>query len=100
MTVTTVDVTADDIRHGVQAECEECPFALALLRILRPGTIPAVRNDYVTLYEGSYGGKAVTIRLPPVVCRFIVSFDCGELVTPFSVELDIPGQFLPELVTA
>lgn len=95
--ITTVDVTTPDIRHGVAQDCEECPVAQALERVVRADIRLAVRSGFVTFYQTPGDSAAVSIALPWAAREFVERFDEGLGVEPLTFELDIPPEFLREV---
>lgn len=77
----TVNVTQEDIDHGVANNCFKCPIARAVERAL-PGSDPTVRN-FVYLY-GTHCGSA---DLPLKAGEFIDRFDNNESVSPLTFDL-------------
>lgn len=80
-----VEVTAEDIAAGVPSDCQECPIALALKRA---GVIePAVAKTWFLAGKG-----ADMVNLPPLGWSFVIEFDNGRKVEPFSFEIDVPNE--------
>jgi hypothetical protein len=73
---TTVEVTQEDIAHGVMAECTACPIARALNRCL--GGRWTVGSEIAV---ESNSGELV--KLPDVASDFVIAFDSGRDVVPF-----------------
>jgi len=87
-----IEVTAEDIAHGVREDCERCPISRALTRAL------PIRSVIV---EGGVQGVAVQEKgtfyrffatLPEDADAFVERFDRGEDVAPFAFDL----RFQPE----
>ena len=76
-----IEVTQADIEAGVQGEPRKCAIALAVQRALNM----KVEIGGVTLYVKD----GTTCRLPEIVQDFIMHFDYGNPVQPFSFEVDI-----------
>lgn len=98
--MTTIDVTVADIEAGERHECHVCPVALAVKRVLRRGLIPSVTGGYITLFESHRYEKLIHIEAPDTVGRFVIDFDKGRSVAEFSFAIEIPQQFLREVVPA
>ena len=86
-----VEVTQEDIDHGVIGDADMCPIALAVKRVA-PGNVHEVivfdqvfityRNNCGT--EGTEQFKAST---PVDAFRFVVDFDEARPVSPFTFTL-------------
>lgn len=76
-----IEVTREDIDHGLAGSCGSCPVALAIRRRFPDGW---VRVGIRCVYAG---GRAY--HLPSGAIEFIERFDGGMPVEPFSFELDI-----------
>lgn len=84
--MTTVAVTQEDIDNGKRCHAQECPFALALARVLPPETKIAVG-----VYTAQIGGS--TLRLTREIEQWTADYDYGHPVAPAVFELDL-GAFL------
>ena len=73
----TVNVTQEDIDEGQERECESCPIALAVRRLLNCG---------VTVHEAIclFGAKHGVCALADEPFAFVKAFDAGLPVKPFS----------------
>lgn len=87
---TTINVTAEHIAQGVQAECTRCPIALAIGEALPDATYVSVNLRAIELTDGPH---EVYLQDPlPIRARaFIREFDNGWPVRPFSFELPYPA---------
>ena len=87
-----VQVTADDIVHGVRRNMCECPVARALRRAY--GSELGVGYGYIIHVPS----RAYLDLTPDDVTAFIRTFDMGDAVHPFEFELDLTSQLaaLPE----
>ena len=83
----TVDVTKEDINQGRACSAGFCPIALALRR--HPG-LKVVGIGREEIYTHSF--YAPRLRLPRKAQRFIVAFDHGEPVAPFTFKLKLPRK--------
>lgn len=99
--MTTIDVTAADIEAGERGECQVCPVALAIKRVIRGDLIVSVIMGDVAIYKPTDLERSlVRIELPDKVGTFITDFDKDRSVTPFAFAIKIPPQFLREAVPA
>lgn len=85
MSKITVEVTADDIRHGQRGTCDRCAVARAVCRTFRcePDVI-AIDGDWLIFVNTPY----LCIDLPQTVRDFIDAFDNEQPVQPFTFELE------------
>ena len=79
-----LDVTQKDIREGTVGQCQQCPIALALLKI------EGVQRAFVTAGQATilYQRNFYTSALPKWVHDFVCYFDDEKLVRPFQTELE------------
>ena len=91
--VKTIDVTEQDIRHGIPCKAGNCPIALASERVLTKMTgfpiQPFVDGDYITatIECDNYGTERIFLGdLPLIACEFIQDYDSRLPVKPFSFE--------------
>lgn len=84
-----VDVTADDIAHGVRKDCDHCPIARAITRAL-PGYTVEVSRTYAFACKGQEPG--LYADLPGQATKFISQFDAERAVKPLSFELDFQTE--------
>lgn len=85
--MTAVAVTQEDIDNGKRCHAQECPFALALARVLPPETKIAVG-----VYTAQIGES--TVRLTREIEQWTADYDYhGQSVSPAVFELDL-GEFL------
>ena len=103
-----VSVTAEHIRSGVRAGCEDCPVALAINEHLQPptldpkwlGFLASVWTSSVLILDGMgdrlKGCRA--IPLPADAYLFIGRFDSGarDTLKPFTFPLRLPVDCLRE----
>jgi hypothetical protein len=84
-----INVTGNDIKHGVKAACRACPVARAIWRhARRTYSAIGVFNLSVTFCQSD--GTVQPRPLSHDVSVWIRRFDLGDDVAPFSFELDIP----------
>ena len=76
-----IEVTAEDIKNGKKLNCFWCPIALA---VSRSANTPDcwVDNTRVEI-------RGMIYQLPREAGQFIVDFDKGARVEPFSFELEV-----------
>lgn len=94
-----VKVTKEDIRHGVGDDCEHCPIALAIGRMLRPQCHVRVHHTEVLVYQSDgFVMLPTRLQLGPEAAEFIRDFDAngawwnpepGVKLTTF--EFELPG---------
>lgn len=89
--IVTVQVTEQDVQHGLAGDCEECPIALAIYRALHDAPV-RVGTGGVTIYRE---GTNAMVALPGAASRFISRFDHDEVVEPFEFDLDVPDEIAP-----
>ena len=82
-----VEVTQDHIIHGRRSDCTACPVALALEDVV-PG--PWYVNALWL-----YNTRKWEIKTPKNVEEFMLAFDSGQPVQPFSFEIDAPVHLPP-----
>lgn len=85
-----IQVTAEDIAHGLAGDCEECPIALAIYHALHDAPV-RVGTGGVTIYHEDTNAM---VALPVAASRFISRFDHDEVVEPFEFDLDVPDELL------
>lgn len=98
----TVTVTADDIAAGIADSCTGCPVALAVRRALPPGAGPVSvafdvhvygqPDDYYRGQDAARGGLIGRYSLPDEARQFIIDFDNGRRVWPFTFQAREAGQ--------
>lgn len=91
-----IEVTQDDINHGIVLDCYACPVAKAINRILLPELVAEVGNSFLWIYEDdrslselARGVPVESCYLPREVIHSICSFDLNQAIKPFSFELPI-----------
>lgn len=85
-------VTQDDIDHGEREDCDKCPVARAINRVL-PGFLADVTSGWIVLWEYTTDGRgnlwpvrqAFRARTPSNAETFIEDFDDDEPVGPIWV---------------
>jgi hypothetical protein len=86
----TVNVTASDIAHGKASDCEHCPIARAVRRLVKGWGYVSVGAWYVSFAASADSLNAHDARMPQEATDFIVAYDGGQGVEPFSFTLDVP----------
>ena len=81
-----IDITQADIDLGIPSESKWCPVALATIRHLGINSWVAVGGDVMrTSSTGELGIR--TYDLPEDAIEFILRFDEGEDVKPFTLKV-------------
>jgi hypothetical protein len=89
VTATVINVTAEHIANGKRGECEFCPVALAFQAALDLGPFASI-DVLIGCATITTGGRSIAVSLPEDADQFIVNFDDGEPVEPFSFTVDYP----------
>jgi len=86
-----ITVTQEDIEQGRKTEPNGCAVARAFLRagvdhfgVMGPRVMVA-----------SPPGHLVSLLLPSVVRNWILDFDAGKFVVPFSFDIGVPYEQIP-----
>ena len=82
-----ITVTQKDIDLGIRKNCRVCPVALAVYRAIN---LPIEVSAFNVCHEGPYG--EIIAPLPPEATRFILDFDAGKEVGPFTFDLPISAS--------
>lgn len=86
----TVSVTQDDIQFGKKGNCDWCPVAHAVRRVVSEKYIKiSVGKRWLVLWPNDVIISR-EVELPEVAKTFIKEFDRGLPVSPFTFEIDIP----------
>lgn len=102
MTKVRIRVTQKDIDGGCKGEGDNCPFVLAIGRVLANGYRAGVGN-YRVYYKHDYSQinlKAITqdtfkdIPHSVRVSSFIKAYDAGQSVSPMRVTMTMPKMVL------
>ena len=88
MTAVTVTVTEGHITEGVRGSCSHCPVALALDDAFPDATAYA---NGATFDLWFHAGDAMRFDLPAEAESFILAFDDGDPVEPFTFTVDPEG---------
>ena len=99
--IVKIDVTQDDLGHGVKRSCRQCPGALAINRHLEKHAVVEVDEDTITIHQyrdnqgrGAYPRISTTFLTPLPLRNFVFAFDMGFAVYPFSFDLNLPESVL------
>lgn len=88
-----IEVTENDIRHGIRGSVNHCPVALA---VRREGYDASVGVSLVSIYQGSR--VVAHAELPPEVRRWVRDYDWKQPVGPISFDLELPELTCPECI--
>lgn len=83
-----IEVTEDDIAHGLPHDPSCCPVAKALARAM-PGAMVSVGCAYLSVYRPETRNPPFYAGLPFEAMRFIRRFDGGKEVQPFAFTVSI-----------
>lgn len=78
-----IEVTQEDIDHGIKGDCDLCPIARAVHR-----HIPTARVGITVIRLNRMSFSC--IDLPEEARNFIHLFDHGMKVIPFEFEVEVP----------
>lgn len=85
----SVSVTQDDILLGKKSNCDFCPVAYAVRRVVPDKYIKiSVGRRWLVLWPNDTV-ICTEVELPEVVKTFIKEFDRGLPVSPFTFEMDL-----------
>jgi hypothetical protein len=88
--MTTVSVTAEHIARGEPGDCGWCPIALAVADALPGLAYLSIRLQDIDLRPRP-DEDLIVIGMPDEAVDFILDFDAGKPVKPFTFELDYPA---------
>ena len=80
-----IDVTYFDIQRGKRQNAKACPVALGIKRAINPLWHVYVIPNNVHFYHSISDENRL---LPQEAVIFIADFDAGNIVAPFSFEID------------
>lgn len=83
-----VDVTQEDIEMGERRASMRCPVALAVRRV--PELSACVVGPKDVISDSPAHPNGLDIPLPGAAIKFVLRFDSGRPVRPFSFELELP----------
>lgn len=92
-----VQVTLEDIDNGFREDCQYCPVARALRRVLLPEFVGEAQQSRISIYNANrqhWEEELWSCATPMVANQFINDFDKKREVKPFEFELDIPDEYL------
>jgi hypothetical protein len=78
-----ISVTSEDIAAGKRGSCVDCPVVLAVERA-SGGAVIAGRTWITAAFDGRPGRRW---RTPDIVAEFMLLFDQGRPVVPFTFDL-------------
>lgn len=84
--IVELNITQDDIDHGVKSSCDSCPISLAMLR-----TFPNMKQANTGVGRVALVPKKrrMVYRFEPVVDeearKFIATFDSGRVAKPTTI---------------
>lgn len=88
-----ITVKQIDIDAGIKSDCERCPLALAFERaglgVPHVGRMP---SGAVVAFGASHRIRDYWHYLPEQATDFLLRFDRGQAVRPFSFEFDLPTE--------
>lgn len=91
----TVEVTQNDIQYGRRKDCDHCPIAKAVGRVLSWDFYAFADEEYISIRHEIRGAvDGFHINTPAVATEFMQAFDSCKPVAPFSFPLDIPTEYL------
>ena len=76
-----INVTKEDIKTGLRNNCDKCPVALAIVRKFKSELVFVGHRAWYAI-DGK--GNKVGGDLPIKAQEFIVKFDRGAFVSPFT----------------
>ena len=93
-----VKISEKNIKEGTPGNPEQCPVALRLREIVSKGISVKVKDNYVCFL--SVGGPPLPIGhsdscLSESTTRAIRTYDSGEKIAPFSLDVHVPEWCLP-----
>jgi hypothetical protein len=84
-----VSVTAEDIAHGDRRNCDACPVALAINRVLTAPLVARVGAYMVEIRGGAGFGFYERVHLPSPVQKQVLLFDQSGLMDPLEFDLEV-----------
>lgn len=90
----TINVTNDDIWDGERDDCENCPIAKAIGRVINPDFYFRVQHAYIVISRRPSKVCLAQILMPKIATNFIIDFDSRKGTSPFSFEIEISEEFL------
>ena len=85
--MTTINVTSQHLTRGIPGDCNTCPVALAIEDAFPNAASVTVGGQYLSFQDG---GRVVVLNIPETGRIAIGAIDRGELLEPFTFELDYP----------
>jgi hypothetical protein len=82
-----IHITQEDLDHGVRGNCGFCPVAVAAERAFQAlAAFVYFASGRCILELGCNGGRQ--FELPSLIGKFVLAYDNGEKVHPFSFTVD------------
>jgi hypothetical protein len=79
--------------RGKLAMPQSCPVAVAIRKVVKRGCLISVGPDDATITRSKFE-KGWKTKLPEAAKLFILAFDRGLKVKPFTFKLNIPKEYL------
>jgi len=83
-----IHLRQDHIDKGKASDCTKCPGALALLE--QVPDIESIDVDDLRIIFRTTMGDYVRVETPPELHKFIIDFDDGKSVRPFTFKIKNP----------
>ena len=81
-----INVTAEDIANGHRDHPNACPIAQALWRMFSIYSLPIVKGGKISF---EFCDRRVIADMPGEVQKFVLRYDAGWTVEPFTFDLDV-----------
>lgn len=88
-----IQVTDEDIRLGTAKDCQACPVALALIRVVASDVRVSVLRDGVLLKRYGKGLTTLKITFPVEIASWIRQFDLAGTNKPAAFKIPIPEKW-------
>lgn len=82
-----IELTQEDIDQGVMDSCKKCPMALAVSRYCDAPLYAGFCNIWDAQDQWS-------VHIPDVMFNWMVKFDTGQVVEPFTFPLQLPARLV------
>lgn len=93
-----IKVIQEDINKGEIRDCNKCPIARALNRILNFSAFADIKGEVIyirpTVIDQEWAPALQYFKTPEIALDFINNFDCNITVYPFEFELNIDPVYL------
>lgn len=91
-TTREINVTLDMIKHGKPARTCNCPISLAVAEKVKPNLKVSILSEDCAIYEDGWKHEVALVKLPIKVGNFVLRFDTGMAVEPFTFTLELPEE--------